>query len=230
MAYHDTSSVHFARTNLLPRVYGLMCGALLLSAVTAFAVATSPSMVAYLFSHKWVFYGLLFAQLGVVIALSAMINRMGSGTALAMFVLYSLLTGVTFSSLFVLFTLGSLGLTFVITAGMFGTMALYGYFTKSDLSTMGNLLLMALIGLIIAGIVNIFWQNPMFNMVISGLGVIVFTMLTAYDVQRIKALSYAIVDEETSRKFAIIGALTLYLDFINLFLYLLSFTGQRRQE
>ncbi len=229
MAYHDTS-VHFARTNLLPRVYGLMCGALLLSAVTAFAVATSPSIMTYLVSHTWVFYVLLFAQLGLVIGLSAMVNRMRASTALAMFIMYSLLTGITFSSLFVVFQLGSLALTFAITAGMFGTMALYGYFTKSDLSGMGNLLLMALVGLIIAGIVNIFLRNPMFNLVMSGIGVVIFCLLTAYDVQKIKALSYAIVDEETSKKIAVIGALTLYLDFINLFLYLLSFTGQRRQE
>lgn len=229
MAYHDTS-VHFARTNLLPRVYGLMCGALLLSAVTAFAVATSPSIMTYLVSHTWVFYVLLFAQLGLVIGLSAMVNRMQASTALAMFIMYSLLTGITFSSLFVVFQLGSLALTFAITAGMFGTMALYGYFTKSDLSGMGNLLLMALVGLIIAGIVNIFLRNPMFNLVMSGIGVVIFCLLTAYDVQKIKALSYAIVDEETSKKIAVIGALTLYLDFINLFLYLLSFTGQRRQE
>lgn len=229
MAYHDTS-IHFAKSNLLPRVYGLMTGALFLSATTAFAVASSASIMTFLVTHMWVMYLLMFAQLGVVIALSAMVNRLSAGTALGLFILYSILTGVTFSSLFILFKLGSLALTFAITAGMFGTMALYGYFTKSDLSGMGNLLLMALVGLIIAGVVNIFAQSPMANMVISAFGVVIFTMLTAYDVQKIKAMSYAIVDEETSKKIAILGALTLYLDFINLFLYLLSFTGQRRQE
>ncbi len=228
MAYHDTS-IYFARTNLLPRVYGLMTGALALSAVTAFAIATSPNIMTFLIKNIWVMYMLMFAQLGVVIGLTAMLGRIQSGTAMALFVLYSVLTGITFSTLFVVFELGSLALTFAVTAGMFGIMALYGFLTKSDLSGMGNIMLMGLIGLILASVINIFWQNTMFEMVISGVGVVIFTILTAYDVQRIKALSYEIVDQETSRKMAIVGALTLYLDFINLFLMLLNFLGRRRE-
>jgi FtsH-binding integral membrane protein len=172
----------------------------------------------------------MFAQLGVVLTLSAALGKIKSGTATALFVLYSVLTGVTFSTLFVVFQLGSLALTFAVTAGMFGVMALYGYFTKSDLSGMGNIMLMGLIGLILASVINIFWQNSMFEMVISGIGVVIFTILTAVDVQRIKALSFEIVDQETSRKMAIMGALTLYLDFINLFLMLLNFLGRKRDQ
>ncbi|HEY9544015.1 Bax inhibitor-1/YccA family protein, partial [Prevotella sp.] len=159
--------------------------------------------------------------------LSARINKMSLTTATLSFLLYSVLNGVTMSIIFLAFTASSIATTFYITAGTFGAMALYGYVTKTDLSKFGSLLRMALLGLIIALVVNIFLRNSMFDMIISGIGVLIFTGLTAYDSQKIKeALAMSEDGGEATQKIALMGALTLYLDFINLFIYLLRFFGK----
>src|SRR5579872_5739943 len=181
-------SVSHSRDTFLSRVYGYMMGALVVSGVTAFAVASSPAFITYLFSSKLLLFGLMFAQLGIVIALSAMLARLEFGTALLLYFAYSVLTGITLSSIFLIYQMPSIVLTFAVTAGMFGTMALYGYFTKADLSGMGNILLMGLVGIIIASLINLFVQSESFNLFIAAAGVVIFTMLTAYDVQRIKNL------------------------------------------
>jgi FtsH-binding integral membrane protein len=164
----------------------------------------------------------------VVIFLSARINKMSPTTATLLFLLYSALTGVTIAPIFYAYTMGSIGTTFFITGGTFAAMALYGATTKRDLTGMGSMLIMGLIGIMLASIVNIFLGNGIVSLVISALGVLIFTGLTAYDVQAITRMANNVVTEDDTQRFAIIGALKLYLDFINLFLYLLRFFGARR--
>lgn len=171
---------------------------------------------------------LLLVQVGVVIFLSARINKMSPTTATLLFLLYSALTGVTIAPIFYAYTMGSIGTTFFITGGTFAAMALYGATTKRDLTGMGSMLIMGLIGIMLASIVNIFLGNGIVSLVISALGVLIFTGLTAYDVQAITRMANNVVTEDDTQRFAIIGALKLYLDFINLFLYLLRFFGARR--
>ena len=149
--------------------------------------------------------------------------------AAALFILYAATLGVTLSSIFLVYTYTSIFATFLVTSVMFGAMAIYGYFTKADLSSMGSYLLMALVGLIIGGLVNMFLKNQTFQYMISAVGVLIFTLLTAYDVEKIKRMSQEMLgDRETMAKISILGALMLYLDFVNLFLYLLQFMGRRR--
>jgi uncharacterized protein len=226
MAYN--SIVTQVRDTFLYRVYGYMAAGLGLSAVTAVAAASSPSFMTLLFSSKMLMFGLMLAQLAVVVVLTAMLNSLRFESALFAYALYAVLTGLTLSSIFVIYELPSIGFTFAVTAGMFGIMALYGYLTNSDLSGMRNLLMMGLVGIILASLINMFWRNESFDLVITCVGVVVFTLLTAYDVQRIKWMRSAIVDEEMAGKAAIIGALMLYLDFVNLFLMLLRLLGRRR--
>lgn len=171
---------------------------------------------------------LFLVQLGVVVFLSARINKMAPTTATLLFLLYSALTGVTLAPIFYAYTLGSIGTTFFVTGGTFAVMALYGATTKRDLTGLGSMLMMAVIGIVIASIVNIFLGNSMLSLVISAVGVLVFTALTAYDVQALTRMANTVITEDDTQRFAIIGALKLYLDFINLFIYLLRFFGQRR--
>lgn len=217
--------------NLMYRVYAWMGIGLSITAVAAYAVAATPSLLQMLATNGLLLLALLFVQFGLVVVLSMFLTRLSFTTAVALFLLYSLLTGVTLSSLFIIFTTSSIFATFIVTAGMFAIMSLYGYFTNADLSTMGNILFMALIGLILSMLVNLFLQNSIFELIISGVGVIVFSLLTAYDTQRIKLLAQQLsADKETLSKVALFGALALYLDFLNLFLFLLRFTGARRQD
>ena len=168
------------------------------------------------------------SMIALVIGLSAAINRISLAMATLMFVVYAILNGVTFSSLFYVYTLGSLASTFLICAGTFGAMSLVGYFTKSDLSSIGKYLIMALIGLIIATVVNIFVKSTALEMIMTYAGVLIFVGLTAYDTQKIKKMFMNAPDaSESTQKYAVLGALTLYLDFINLFLYLLRIFGRR---
>jgi hypothetical protein len=185
--------------------------------------------VQFFYANRIVFYGLIFAELGLVIYLSARIEKLEAKTATGLFLLYSALNGVTLSLVLMLYTATSVATTFLVTAGMFGSMAIYGYVTKKDLSSLGSFMFMGLIGIIIASLVNIFMQSSMMSWVISGIGVIVFTGLTAYDVQRISQMGVTAMSgsEGAMKKMAILGALTLYLDFINLFLMLLRFLGNR---
>ena len=202
--------------------------ALVITGLTAYVVATNAAISSYLFMHSQLIWVLFLAEIGLVIGLSAAIRKISLSTATLMFVAYAALNGITFSSLFYVYTMGSLASTFFITAGTFGAMSLVGFFTKTDLSSMGKILLMALIGLIIASVVNIFVASSGLEMLMTYLGVLIFVGLTAYDTQKIKQMFLMAPDaSESTQKYAVLGALTLYLDFINLFLYLLKIFGRR---
>lgn len=216
-----------ATNTLIRSVYIWMCTALLLTGATASLVAGSPRLLEIIFSNSFFFWGLLIAQLGLVWAISAKVNSFSLPTLSGLFMLYSVLTGVTFSVYFLVFTKESIASTFFITAGTFAAMSVYGFLTKSDLTKLGNLCLMALIGIIIASVVNIFLKSEMMYWIVTYIGVLVFIGLIAYDTQKIKALANA-QDNEHTQKLAICGALSLYLDFINLFIMLLRIFGQRK--
>lgn len=191
-------------------------------------VANNPALLNFLFSSPTLVWGLLIGEIVLVLILSAAINRLSFSTATLLFILYSVINGVTLSSIFVVYTQGSIASTFFITAGMFGGLALYGSVTKKDLSGMGRFLFMTLIGLIIASIVNIFMHSEMLYWITTFVGVLVFAGLTAWDAQKIQQMALMADDvNESTQKMALLGALTLYLDFINLFLYLLRIFGKR---
>lgn len=173
---------------------------------------------------------LLIVQIGVVFFLSARINKMAPTTATILFLAYSALSGVTLTPIFYAYTASSIGTTFFVTAGTFATMALYGATTKRDLTGLGSMLMMALVGLVIASIVNIFLGSGLMSLVISAAGVLIFVGLTAYDVQSLTRMAQNVSTEDDTQRFAIIGALKLYLDFINLFLFLLRFLGTGRRD
>lgn len=214
----------------MAQVYGWMTVGLLLTAFVALYVASSEALLSMIFSSKIVFFGLIIAQLGLVFVLSGMVHKMSGAMATSLFMLYSILTGVTISSVLLLYTASSIASTFFICAAMFGALSIYGYTTKRSLTGMGSFLFMGLIGIIIASIVNIFMQSSMMSMVISYAGVLIFAGLTAYDTQKLKDMGNEInqEDKENMRRYSIMGALTLYLDFINLFLMLLRILGDRR--
>lgn len=214
----------------MAQVYGWMTVGLLLTAFVALYVASSYELQEMIFSSKIVFFGLIIAQLGLVFVLSGMVHKMSGAMATSLFMLYSVLTGVTISSVLLLYTASSIASTFFICAAMFGALSIYGYTTKRSLTGMGSFLFMGLIGIIIASIVNIFMQSSMMSMVISYAGVLIFAGLTAYDTQKLKDMGNEInqEDKENMRRYSIMGALTLYLDFINLFLMLLRILGDRR--
>ena len=215
---------------LMRKVYVWMAMALCITGLTAYGVASSPNLLLTLYSHHWLIIGLLFAELALVFAISGAINRLSLTTATLLFILYSALTGVTFSSIFVVYTMSSIGKVFFITAGTFAAMAFVGYTTRRDLSKMGGVLFMALIGLIIATVVNLFIKSSGLDLVLSYIGVLVFVGLTAWDTQKIKVMLAQQYDmSETSQKLALLGALELYLDFINLFLYMLRIFGSRNE-
>ncbi len=220
-----------ASTIFLAKVFNWMAIGLGLTGLAAFLTVNSQAMLQLVFGNKMVFYGLIFGELGLVFYLSARIQKISAQAATGLFVVYSILNGVTLSAILLLYTMTSVTATFFITAGMFGAMAVYGFVTKKDLSSWGSFLFMGLIGIIIASVVNIFLGSSMMSWVISGIGVIIFTGLTAYDVQQITRMGEQGImngGEAAIRKGAIMGALKLYLDFINLFLMLLRFMGDRR--
>jgi FtsH-binding integral membrane protein len=214
---------------LMRNVYIWMTMALAVTGLTAAYVASSPALLQYVFSGNTIWL-LALGELGLVWYLSARIMKISFSTAGILFVLFSILNGVTLSSIFLVYTMESIALTFYITAGTFGAMSLVGYFTKKDLSTMGRFLVMALIGLIIASIVNLFMQSTMLMWITTYAGVLIFCGLTAYDTQKIKdmLIFYGNETHEGTLKIALMGSLTLYLDFINLFIYLLRIFGSRR--
>jgi FtsH-binding integral membrane protein len=211
----------------LSRVYGWMFVGLLITSGVAFAVASSPALYESMIHNRLLFWGLLFAQLGVVFYLSARVEKVAPATAAGLFLLYSALVGVTSSVILLIYTSSSITQTFIVTAGMFGATAVFGTVTKRSLEGMGQFLFMGLIGLILAMIVGFFWQSDALQFVISVVGVLVFTGLTAWDAQRLKQMAVALPDGR-SGAYAVVGALSLYLDFINLFFFLLRFTGNRR--
>lgn len=212
---------------LVRNVYTWMTLALIITALTSFVVASSQTLLNLVYNSSYLLIG---AELAVVLFLSARIGKISFATATCSFIIYSILNGITMSFIFILFTGTSIATTFFITAGMFGAMALLGTFTKRDLSSWGSIFFMALIGLIIASVVNLFLQNSMFYWVITYIGIIIFVGLTAYDTNKIKKVlqAYGTEVNESTQKIALMGALTLYLDFINLFLLLIRIFGNRR--
>ena len=214
-------------TAFLSKVYGWMFLGLLLTAGTAVTVASSPALINTLILNRPILWILILGQLGLVIYLSARVNKIAPATAAILFLLYSAMVGVTTSPIFLVYTGASIVSAFVIAGGMFGTMAVFGSLTKRSLAGVGQFMFMGLIGLIIASIVNIFWFNDMLNFVICVVGVLVFTGLTAWDAQRMKQMAVALPDGRVGT-YAVVGALTLYLDFINLFFFILRLLGGRR--
>ena len=216
---------------VMRNVYGWMSCGLLMTALTAMVVAGQPDIIYAIATSKLLMWGLFGAEIGLVLWLTARINTMSSLTAGLMFAAYAILNGVTMSFIFLAYTMESIASTFFITAGTFASMSAVGYFTKKDLSGVGRVLTMLLIGLIIATLVNFFVASSGFALVLNYIGVFVFVGLTAYDTQKIKNLVHEASmygDEEQTTKLALMGSLTLYLDFINLFLYLLRFMGNRK--
>jgi uncharacterized protein len=215
--------------SFLRGVYGWMCGGLVITALTAWFIASSPALATAILRNTVLFWGLAIAELGIVFVLSARVDKMTASTASALFILYSALTGVTLSFVLLLYTGESVATTFVVSAGMFGGLALYGTVTRRSLSAIGQFMFMGLIGLVLASIVGMFWHNDGLQFMISLVGVVVFAGLTAYDAQRLKDLAFA-GNTGTTSTVTIVGALALYLDFINLFLFLLRFLGNRRDD
>lgn len=215
---------------LMRKVYTWMALALAITGLTAYYCSTNFDVINAIASNSLVFWGLIIAQLGAVMYLSVRINSMSLTTAGIVFLLYAVLTGITFSFIFLVYTMESIASTFFITAGTFGAMSLVGYFVKKDLSALGRFFMMALIGLIIASVVNIFIQSSSLMWICTFGGVLIFSGLTAYDTQKIKHmfLMHGAEMNESTMKLALMGSLTLYLDFINLFLYLLRIFGDRK--
>lgn len=211
-------------------VYNYMTSGILLTGIVAlvFNMGGENSLAAQIFMNggilKWV---VMLAPLGLVIWLSFGINRLSEGAAKAIFWAYAGLMGASLSYIFLVYTGGSIALTFFATAAAFASLSLYGYTTKRDLSGFGSFLLMGVVGLIVASVVNLFWMNDTFSLAIAALGVLIFAGLTVYDTQKIKSLYFQVAGTPFVGKAAIMGALTLYLDFINMFLFLLRFMGSR---
>lgn len=226
---HRSFSPSLTFPALMRKVYVWMTLAMAITGITAYGVATSPAILAMILGNRLVFWGLVIAELALVFGISGMLNRISLTTATLMFVAYSVINGAVLSSIFLIYTMESIGQVFFITAGTFGAMALVGYTTKKDLTSMGRILFMALIGLIIATLVNMFVGSTGMQTIISYIGVLIFVGLTAYDSQKIKMMLMDMdAYDEGAQKLALVGALTLYLDFINLFLYLLRIFGGKR--
>ena len=211
------------------KVYGWMAAGLAITAGVSFWVASTPALYTQFLTSPGLMLGVCLAQIGLVMLIGFMRDKLSYAGMVTAFALYAGLTGITLSSILIVYTAESVATAFVITAGMFTAMAIYGYVTKSDLSSMGNMLFMGLIGICIAMFVNMWFQSPAMQYYISLAAVGIFTLLTAYDVQMIKRMAESMmVDTETRNKIAILGALTLYLDFINLFIHLVQLFGKRR--
>ena len=227
MIREKEGSLSLAFPALMRKVYIWMTLALVITGITAYGVASSPSLMMTIYTNKILMWGLIIAEFALVFGVTAAINRLLLATATLMFILYSVINGAMLSAIFVAYSPMVITKVFFITAGTFGAMGVYGYFTKRDLSGMGKILFMALIGLVIATVVNIFLKSSGFDLILSYLGVAIFTGLTAWDTQKIKNMLAMQEDmNEGAQKIALLGALTLYLDFINLFLYLLRIFGR----
>ncbi|MCR4584048.1 MAG: Bax inhibitor-1/YccA family protein [Prevotella sp.] len=231
MTREQQLSMSSAFPALMRKVYVWMALALVITGFTAYGVASSPAVITAIYGNQAIFWGLAIAELVLVFAISGAINRLSLTTATLLFVLYSVINGVVLSSIFLVYTATSIASVFFITAGTFAVMAFIGYTTKTDLTSMGKILLMVLIGLIIATLVNVFFvKSEGFDLILSYVGVLIFVGLTAYDSQKIKQMLQDAPDAgEVPQKLALLGALSLYLDFINLFIYLLRIFGDRRE-
>ncbi len=235
-AHSASSSSVSALSRIMTQVYVWMSAALLLTAGTAYFTANSPALLQLIFGNSASIWILFILELGLVLGVSAGINRLSPATATVLFLLYSVVNGLTLSAIFFAYSIGTIYQAFAASALTFGAMSFVGYTTKKDLTGWGGVLIMALIGLIVASVINIFWGNSVMDAIITYIGVFIFVGLTAYDTQKIKEMSYAIeqgsqmgyTDAAAPRRIAILGALTLYLDFINLFLYILRLFGRNR--
>lgn len=214
-------------SNVMKHVYLTMTLGLLITAFTSLFCANSDSVITFFVQNSWAMWVLVIAELGIVFGVSAGINRLSTGTAMALFILFAVINGLMLFPMFYVYTRVSIAKTFFITAGTFGAMTIYGYCTNRDLSRWGSILFMALIGLIIASLVNIFVGSNTMGWIISVVGVLIFVGLTAWDTQQIKTMALTAPGAAAGR-LAVLGALTLYLDFINMFLYLLRFFGDSR--
>lgn len=213
---------------IMTQVYAWMTAGLLVTGAFALFVANSPTLAGIIIGNQWVFFGLIIAEFALVWWLSASISTMSPALATGSFLFYSALNGLTLSVIFLAYTAESIGTTFFVTAGTFGAMSAIGYTTKFDLTSIGGYLIMALIGFLIASLVNIFLQSSTLYWIITYAGILIFIGLTAYDTQKIKHMSMSARDERSAHRVAILGALILYLDFINLFLLLLRLLGNRK--
>lgn len=212
---------------VMKRVYFKMFIAMLVSALVAWICTTSPGFLTYYATHSWLMWVTVILEFGLVIGISSAINRMSSPVATLLFLLFAAVNGLMLAPIFMVYTQTTIVKTFVITAAVFGAMSIYGFFTNSDLTKWGQFLWYALLGLVICSVINIFWANSTFEWIISIAGVLIFIGLTAWDTQQVKRMAMAAPAEAVS-KLATIGALTLYLDFINLFLFLLQIFGGNR--
>jgi FtsH-binding integral membrane protein len=220
----------YRENNFWSAVYGWMASALMLTAVTAWYVAATPQLFAFFIERPFVLLLLFVAQIGMVFVFMAVLKNMHFGWALIAFFLYALTLGITLSALFKVYVASSIYVTFFVAAGMFGCMALYGFFTSTDLSGVGSIMIMMLFGIIICSLVNLFVQSSAFDTAISFVGVVVFSLLTAYDMQKLRLIEQNVENNSMLSFAALSGAFTLYLDFINLFLMLLRFTGKRNND
>jgi len=208
-------------------VYAWMCAGLALTALVAMWVASRPDIVQQVGKA---FFGLIIAELVLVGVISVAVKRISAGVATLLFLVYAALNGLTLAGIFLVFTHAAIGSAFAVTAGMFGAMSLYGFFTRKDLSGLGSLLFMGLVGLIIASVVSIFWHSSALSVLINYIGVAIFVGLTAYDTQRLKVLAIQTAGNGAmAARFAVNGALALYLDFLNMFLFILSIFGDNRR-
>ncbi|MDE6649194.1 MAG: Bax inhibitor-1/YccA family protein [Muribaculaceae bacterium] len=226
--YYGQSAVTRQANAVMKRVYVRMFIGLLVSAFCALGVASSQTMINIIFGNQIVMWGLVIAMFAMAILIPVRMQKMSSGMVLLLFIIYSALMGTFLSSIFIVYKLSAIVSTFFITAGTFGAMTVYGYFTKSDLTKMGSFLMMALFGLLIAMLVNIFIHSNTMGFIISIAGVLIFTGLTAWDTQQVKQLAAANLDPALADKLATMGAMNLYLDFINLFLFILRIFGGNR--
>jgi uncharacterized protein len=227
-AFSPTAAATAERvTAFLRKVYGWMFVGLGVTAAVSLGVASSPTLLQAIFGNKILFFGLIIAELGLVFYLSARVSKIAPATASGLFLLYSALNGATLAMIFIAYTGTSIATTFAVTAGMFGALALYGTTTRRSLAGVGQFVFMGLIGVILASVVGMFVKSEGLQFVISIVGVIVFTALTAWDAQKLKAMAVAVPEGQVG-SYAVVGALSLYLDFINLFLFMLRFLGGRR--
>lgn len=225
--YNDSARVISTASSVMKRVYVKMTFGLLVTAFISMFCASSMSYMQFMATNSWFYWGLLIAELAIVFTMSARLTKMSSSSAALLFYVFAALNGLALAPIFLIYTATSIAKTFFICAGTFGAMSVYGYFTTQDLTKWGNFLFYALIGLIIASLVNIFTRSTAMGWIISCAGVLIFVGLTAWDTQKIKQMTqYAPAD--MAGHIATIGALSLYLDFINLFLYLLRFFGSSR--
>ncbi len=227
--YPQIQRVVAVQSDFVRRVYNWMGLGLAVTAIVSLFTASNPAVLQFVFGNQAIFFGIIIAELALVVALSAAIQRISAASAALMFFVYSALNGLTLAIIFLAYTKASIANTFFVTAGTFGAMSLYGYTTKKDLTSWGSFLFMGLVGVVLASLVNMFFKSESVSWIITYLGVIVFVGLTAYDTQAIKNMAaQGFGDAETAQKGAVIGALRLYLDFINLFLMLLRIFGRRR--